>query len=108
MLLGGHFFGIAPGRLLLLLYLAILTGAALGIAEIYPNWHSVFEVRSLAIAAKLVLLCLIPLLWDYRVGILLIVLVVASASSHMPRRFRHYSVLEHQQTEAMRDNRTAI
>ena len=91
-----------------MLYLAILTGAALGIAEIYPNWRSVFEVRSLVIAAKLVLLCLIPLLWDYRVGILLIVLVVASASSHLPRRVRHYSVLEHQQTEAMRDNRTAI
>lgn len=108
MLLGGHFFAIAAERLLPLLYVAILTGAALGIAEIYPNWRSVFEVRSLVIAAKLVLLCLIRLLWDYRVGILLIVLVVASASSHMPRRFRHYSVLEHQQTEAMRDNRTAI
>src|SRR5438270_13935820 len=76
MLLGGHFFGIAAGSLLPLLYLAILTGAALGIAEIYPNWRSVFEVRSLVIAAKLVLLCLIPLLWDYRVGILLIVLVI--------------------------------
>src|SRR5271166_6198716 len=107
-LLGGHFFGVAAGRLLPLLYVAILTGAALGIAEVYPNWRSVFEVRSLVIAAKLVLLCLIPLLWDYRVGILLIVLVVASASSHLPRRFRHYSVLEHQQTESMRDNRTAI
>ena len=108
MLLGGHFFGIAAERLLPLLYLAILTGAALGIAEVYPNWSGVFEVRSLVIAAKLVLLCLIPLLWDYRVGILLMVLVMASAGSHMPRRFRHYSVLEHRQTEAMRDNRTAI
>jgi hypothetical protein len=107
-LLGGHFFGIAAGRLLPLLYLAVLTGAALGIAEVYPNWRSLFEVRSLVIAAKLVLLCLVPLLWDYREVILLMVLVTASGGSHMPRRFRHHSVLEHQQTEAMRDNRIAI
>ena len=107
-LLGGHFFGIAAGRLLPLLYLAILTGAALGIAELYPNWRGLFEVRALVIAAKLLLLCLIPWLWDYRAGILMLVLAVASAGSHMPRRFRHYSVLEHQQVEAMRDNRSAL
>ena len=47
-----------------MLYLAILTGAALGIVEVYPNWRGVFEVRSLVIAAKLLLLCLIPLLWE--------------------------------------------
>ena len=108
LLLGGHFFGIAAGRLLPLLYMAILTGAALGIAEVYPNWSGVFEVRSLVIAAKLVLLCLIPLLWDYRVGILLMVLVMASAGSHMPRRFRHYSVLEHQNVKAMGESPGAI
>ena len=108
MLLGGHFFGVSAQRLLPLLYMAILTGAALAAAEVYPNWRSVFEVRSLVIAAKLLLLCLIPLLWNYRVVILLIVLVMASAGSHMPRRFRHHSVLQHQPMEAMRENRTAI
>src|ERR1039457_1412085 len=82
MLLGGHFFGIAAGRLFPLLYLAILTGAALGIAEVYPNWRSVFEVRSLVIAAKVLLLCLVPLLWAYRSAILMVVLVMASAGSH--------------------------
>ena len=107
-LLGGHVFGVAAGRLLPILYLTILTGVALGIIEVYPDWHGLFEVRSLVIAAKLVLLCSIPLLWHHRVGILLLVLVMASAGSHMPRRFRHYPVLEHQQTEAMRDNRTAM
>ncbi len=107
-LLGGHFFGIAAGRLLLFLYLAILTGAALGIAEIYPDWRGIFEVRSLVIGSKLFLLCLVPLLWEHRVAILLMVLLTASAGSHMPRRFRHYSVLEHQEMKAMRDNRTAV
>ena len=108
MLLGGHFFGIAAERLLPFLYLAILTGAALGAAELYPNWRGVFEIRSLVIESKVLLLCWIPLLWNYRVGILLIVLVMASAGSHMPRRFRHHSVLQHRRMEAMRENRTAI
>ena len=96
MLLGGHFFGISAGRLLPLLYLGILTGAALGVLEVYPNWRGLLEVRSLVIAAKLILLCLIPLLWNLRVVILLMVLVMASAGSHMPRRVRHRSVLEDQ------------
>ena len=71
-LMGGHFFGVAAERLLPLLYMAILTGAALGIAEVYPNWRGVFEVRSLVIASKLLLLCLVPLLWNCRVAILMI------------------------------------
>jgi len=92
MLLGGHFFGIAAQRLLPLLYMAILTGMALGIAEICPNWRGVFEVRSLVIASKVLLLCFVPLLWNHRVAILIVVLAMASAGSHMPRRYRHYSV----------------
>ncbi len=94
-LLGGHFFGIAAERLLPLLYMAILTGGALGAAEVYPNWRGVFEIRSLVIASKVLLLCFVPLLWNHRVAILIVVLAMASAGSHMPRRCRHYSVLEH-------------
>ena len=107
-LLGGHFFGVAAARLLPLLYIAILTGAALGVAEVYPNWRSIFEVRSLVIASKVLLLCLVPLLWNYRVAILFVVLMVASAGSHMPRRFRHYSVVEQQNVKAIGESPGAI
>ena len=103
-LLGGHFFDVPADRLLRLLYVTILTGTVLGIVEIYPDWRGLFEVRSLLIGAKLALLCLVPWLWEYRVGILLIVLAMASAGSHMPRRFRHYSVLQHQPTGAISEN----
>ena len=103
MLLGGHFFGVSAGRLLPFLYLAILSGAALGAAELYPDWRGVFEIRSLMIAAKLAFLGLIPLLWDFRVAILLLVLVMASTGSHMPRRFRHYSVINNHKIPAMRE-----
>ena len=107
-LLGGHFFGISAGRLLPLVSMAIVTGVALGVAEVYPNWRSVFEVRSLVIASKLVLLCFVPLLWEYRTIILLVVLVMASAGSHMPRRIRHYSLLEYQSVGDARQSRRTL
>lgn len=43
--------------------------------------------------AKLALLCLVPLAWEYRVPILLLVVVIASVGSHMSGRFRYYSVV---------------
>jgi|SRR5271166_64150 len=92
-LLGGHVFQIPAVRLLPFLYFSILTGAALGIIDIFPDWHGLFEIRSLAIAAKLLMMGSIPWLWSYRVAILVGVLVIASASSHMPRRLRHFSIL---------------
>ena len=42
---------------------------------------------------KLALLCLMPWLWEYRVAILALVIVLASVGSHMPARFRYFSVL---------------
>jgi hypothetical protein len=39
------------------------------------------------------LICAVPLAWDYRLPILLAVIVIGSVGSHMPGRYRHYSVL---------------
>ena len=94
MLLGGHFFDVSTSRLLPFLYLAIVTGAALGIVELFSDWRGLLEFRSLVIAAKLLLLVSIPWLWDYRVPILIAVLVMASVSSHLPRQIRHFSILQ--------------
>jgi hypothetical protein len=43
--------------------------------------------------AKVALICVVPLAWDYRLPILLAVIVIGSVGSHMPGRYRHYSVL---------------
>jgi hypothetical protein len=43
--------------------------------------------------AKILLMCLIPWIWEYRVTILMLIVVIASVGSHMPGRFRYYSVL---------------
>ncbi len=94
-LLGGHVFGVETAQLLPWLYGTIGTGALLWVMEAYPNWRSwFFECRTATIVVKLALLCLVPFFWNYRVAILLAVLVIGSAGSHLPRKFRHYSWLE--------------
>jgi hypothetical protein len=93
-LFGGHVFAIAAKRLLPCLYLSVLTGIALLVVELYPEWRRAFEVRTLIIAAKLLLLCLVPWLWSYRVPILIVVIAIASIGSHMPRRYRYYSIVD--------------
>ena len=93
-LFGGHVFDIAAGRLVVCLYLSIVTGIALFAVEVYPEWRRLFEVRTAMIAVKLCLLCLIPWVWSYRVLILIAVIGIAAVGSHMPRRYRYYSLLD--------------
>jgi hypothetical protein len=92
-LVGGHAFGAPVAALKPLLYVAIVTGAGLIVLESYPSLHFVFEGWGLFVIAKLVLLCLIPFMWSRRFPILLAVVAIASVGSHMPARFRHYSLL---------------
>jgi hypothetical protein len=93
-LFGGHVFAVPAERLRPFLYLTILTGISLFVLELYPEWRRVFEVRNAMTAAKLSLLSLIPWLWTCRVPILIVVILIASIGSHMPRRYRYYSLLD--------------
>jgi hypothetical protein len=43
--------------------------------------------------AKVALILSVPLAWDYRMPILVLVVVIASVGSHMPGRYRYYSVV---------------
>jgi hypothetical protein len=92
-LVGGHVFGIGTEKLLPWFYLAMLTGAVLLILEAYPSRRWCCEGRGVMILLKLLLLCLVPWLWSYRVPILFVVIVIASVGSHMPRQVRHYSLI---------------
>ena len=93
-LFGGHVFGIAAQRLLPWVYAAVLTGAVLLFVEAYPRWRWCYQGRALMVLTKIVLLCLVPWLWDYRVPIIAAVIAIGSVGSHMPRRFRYYSFVE--------------
>ena len=90
-LLGGHAFDVAPDQLQVALWLTIGTGVVLAALEAGPRLLWFHQGRGLMTMTKLVLLCAVPLAWDYRLPILLAVVVLASVGSHMPARFRYYS-----------------
>lgn len=92
-LLGGHAFDVAPERLMLALWLTIGTGVVLLAIEAGPHLLWFHQGRGVMTFAKLALLCAVPLAWDYRLPILLAVIVIGSFGSHMPGRFRYYSVI---------------
>ncbi|NUQ62396.1 MAG: hypothetical protein HUU20_07900 [Pirellulales bacterium] len=91
-LLGGHSFDVSPSRLLVALWLTVGTGAALVALEAGPSLLWFHQGRGLMTMAKLALLLLVPLFWEYRLPILLVVVGVASVGSHMPARYRYYSI----------------
>jgi hypothetical protein len=95
-LLGGHAFNLPPEKLLLSLWLTIGTGVGLGVIEAGPRLLWFHQGRGLMTLAKLGLLCAVPFLWDHwhlRLAVLLVVVALASVGSHMPARFRYYSVI---------------
>ena len=93
-LLGGHAFDVAPESLKLSLSLTIATGLALIAVEAGPRLLWFHQGRGLMTLTKLALICVVPLAWDYRLPILLAVVAIASVGSHMPARFRYYSVIQ--------------
>jgi hypothetical protein len=95
-LLGGHIFAVDPAVLLPYLYFTILSGLGLSIVEAYGvACYWLFMGKGLVVLLKLALLLLIPVFWEARVVLLVLVVVIASVGSHMPARYRNYSVLQH-------------
>ena len=91
-LLGGHVFGVPTGQLWPYFWPAIASGAALIAIELYPTGHWLHQGCAVAVYIKLALLCLIPIFWNDRVAILLLVVAIASVGAHAPRTIRHYSL----------------
>lgn len=92
-LLGGHAFDVPASRLLAALWLTVGTGLVLVALEAGLGTIWFHQGRGLMTLAKLALVAMVPLVWDYRLPILLLVVVLASVGSHMPARYRYYSIL---------------
>ena len=92
-LLGGHVFGAAAADLLPWLWVAAVSGSALLAIEVYGSLDWLLQVGGLSVVLKVALLCVIPFAWDSRVPLLFAVVAIAGVGSHMPGRFRHYSLL---------------
>jgi hypothetical protein len=101
-LLGGHAFDVDAGRLEPFLVVTVASGAAMMLLEMASTCAWLFLVKGMAVLGKLALLLLVPVLWDHRVTILLLVVVVASVAAHMPSRLRHYSLLARRSVEPPR------
>jgi hypothetical protein len=92
-LFGGHVFAVEQERLVPALVAVIATGTAFMLFEIWraPIW--LVQVRGVATYAKLVLLLSIPIFWPQRVWILAVIVVIGTVVSHMPSKYRYWSLL---------------
>ncbi len=92
-LLGGHAFDVPAPRLLPALACTIATGLVLAGLEAGVRLVWFHQGCGLMTLAKLALLGAVPFFWSYRLPILLAVVVLGSVGSHMPARYRYYSIL---------------
>ncbi len=92
-LYGGHVYGVAAQSLRPALLATIVSGGALMALEAYrtPLW--LVQVRGLATFAKIALVAAVAACWDFRVALLTAAVVVGTIVSHMPGRYRYYSVI---------------
>ncbi len=92
-LYGGHVYGVAPERLHTALLATIASGGALMTLEIIRNHIWPVQIRGIATLVKIALVASVALSWDSRVWILTAVIVIGGVVSHMPSRYRYYSVV---------------
>jgi hypothetical protein len=92
-LLGGHVFDIAPHRLILYLYLTVASGVGLIAVELYRSCRWIYLLKGVLVILKLMLLVAAGIWWDQRVALLLFVVLLGSVGSHLPARFRYFSVI---------------
>lgn len=92
-LYGGHVFGVPPARLGPALLATVASGAALMALDLYrtPVW--LVQIRGLATLVKIALVAAVALHWKLRIAFLTAAIVIGGVSSHMPGRYRYYSVV---------------
>jgi hypothetical protein len=92
-LYGGQWHGLEPERLRAPLVATLLTGAVLVALEMYrtPAWP--VQLRGLAALLKIVIVAIVAGTGQARLALLTAALVIGAVSSHMPGRFRYYSLI---------------
>jgi hypothetical protein len=93
LLLGGHVFAVEPERLVPALVLTVAAGVGLILLELYHSCDWAYQGMGILVILKTVLTAAAGLWWQQRVGLLVAVGILGSVGSHMPARYRHYSLL---------------
>ena len=91
-LYGGHVFAVSSQRLIPALAATLASGGALAALEMYrtPVWP--MQVRGVATFVKVLLVAAVGVWWDAGVYLLTAVIVIGGVVSHMPGRYRYYSL----------------
>jgi len=92
-LYGGHVYGVEAERLVPALAGVLATGGALVAFEVLQARIWLVQVRGAGTLLKLVLVAGVGVFWELRLVLLTLALVIGSVSSHMPGRWRYYSLL---------------
>ncbi len=92
-LYGGHVYGVEAERLVPALAAVLATGGGFLALEVYQASVWLIQVRGVATLVKLALVAAVAPLWDFRVLLLTLAVIIGGVSSHMPGRWRYHSVL---------------
>jgi hypothetical protein len=92
-LYGGHVYGVPAASLHPSLLATVASGGMLMALEVYrtPLW--LVQVRGLATLVKILLVVAVAVWWDAGVFLLTAAVVIGGVVSHMPGRYRYYSVI---------------
>lgn len=92
-LYGGHVFAVPSERLWPALVAVLVSGFAFLAFEVgrTPIW--LVQIRGVATYCKLLLVVSVWFFWEFRIAILTLVILIGTVVSHMPGRYRYYSLL---------------
>lgn len=92
-LYGGHMYAVPAERLWPALLATLGTGGALMCLEVWrlPLW--LVQLRGVATLAKIGIVAAVAVWWPWRVWLLTTAIIIGGVASHMPGRYRYYSVV---------------
>ena len=96
LLFGGAVFHVFPLELIAWDYAALGTGSALIILAIVHSRHWPYQVRGILVVLHVGLLGLVHFLPGMKTPLLTAILVVGMVGSHLPKKYRHWSILHRQ------------
>lgn len=98
---GGFFYPAADNSWVAFLYLTLLSGAALSLLFVWSNGIWLIQLRGQVILVKLMLLGAIPLWPEFKVALLLAVILLSGLISHAPGDVRYYSLFHRRRIERL-------
>jgi len=92
-LYGGHVYSVPAQRLWPALLATLVTGGAFVALEVFhaPIW--LVQLRGVSALVKIALLAAVGICWSCRIWLLTAIMIIGGIASHMPARYRYYSVL---------------